>query len=110
MVERPDGPALQVRLSRPSRRHGLRVGLLAEAPHPRPRAVRISDCVFHDCWHHFASCFVVRGGSLRALQEILGHADLKMTLRYAHLAPEHLRQEMAKTEGPITAGFSTQSA
>ena len=74
------------------------------------KAARIGDFVFHDCRHHFASWFVMRGGSLRALQEVLGHADLKMTLRYAHLAPEHLRQEMVKTEGPIAAGFSTRSA
>ena len=40
----------------------------------------------------------MRGGSLQALKEILGHADLKMTLRYAHLAPEHLRGEIVKTE------------
>ncbi len=73
------------------------------------KAARIEDFVFHDCRHHFASWFVMRGGSLRALQEILGHADLKMTLRYAHLAPEHLRQEMAKTEGS-GASLSTRSA
>jgi len=29
----------------------------------------------------------MRGGSLQALKKLLGHADLKMTLRYAHLAP-----------------------
>jgi hypothetical protein len=40
----------------------------------------------------------MRGGSLQALKELLGHADLKMTLRYAHLGPEHLRGEMLKTE------------
>jgi len=40
----------------------------------------------------------MRGGSLQALKEILGHSTLTMTLRYAHLAPEHLRGEMAKTE------------
>jgi len=40
----------------------------------------------------------MRGGNLQALKEVLGHADLKMTLRYAHLAPEHLRSEMTKTE------------
>ncbi len=74
------------------------------------QAARIEAFTFHDCRHHFASWFVMRGGSLRALQEILGHADLKMTLRYAHLAPEHLRQEMVKTEGPMTAAFSTRSA
>jgi site-specific recombinase XerD len=53
---------------------------------------------FHDLRHSFASWFVMRGGSLQALQTILGHADIKMTLRYAHLAPDHLRSEMARTE------------
>jgi len=53
---------------------------------------------FHDCRHHFASWFMMRGGSLPALQKILGHASLAMTMRYAHLSPEHLRGEMAKTE------------
>jgi integrase len=59
---------------------------------------KLDDFHFHDCRHHFASWFVMRGGSLQALKEILGHADLKMTLRYAHLAPDHLRSEMVKTE------------
>ncbi len=59
---------------------------------------KLDDFHFHDCRHHFASWFVMRGGSLQALKEILGHADLKMTLRYAHLAPDHLRGEMVKTE------------
>ena len=61
-------------------------------------AAKVDNFHMHDCRHHFASWFVMRRGSLQALKEILGHADLKMTLRYAHLAPEHLRNEMAKTE------------
>lgn len=63
----------------------------------------LEDVRFHDMRHHFASWFVMRGGSLQALKEILGHRDIKMTLRYAHLAPDHLRQEMAKTERPAMA-------
>ena len=55
---------------------------------------------FHDCRHHFASWFMMRGGSLPALQKILNHASLTITMRYAHLSPEHLRGEMAKTERP----------
>jgi site-specific recombinase XerD len=43
------------------------------------------------------------GRSLQALKELLGHADLKMTLRYAHLAPRYLRDEIAKTERPAQA-------
>src|SRR5262249_5670681 len=59
---------------------------------------KLDDFHFHDCRHHFASWFVMRGGSLQALKEILGHATLAMTMRYAHLAPDHLRSEVAKTE------------
>jgi len=36
--------------------------------------------------------------TLPALQQILGHATLAMTMRYSHLSPKRLRDEMAKTE------------
>lgn len=39
----------------------------------------IQDFHWHDLRHHFSSWFVMRGGSLQALKEVLGHADLKMT-------------------------------
>ena len=65
---------------------------------------------FHDLRHSFASWFVMRGGSLQALQMILGHQDIKMTLRYAHLAPDHLRSEMTRTErGAQTVSKITQA-
>jgi integrase len=46
----------------------------------------------HDLRHAFASHFVMKGGDLLALKAILGHSDLQMVQRYAHLAPEHLRR------------------
>ena len=41
------------------------------------------------------------------LQKILGHAYPKMTLRYAHLAPQYLRDEIARTERPVPAAAKT---
>jgi hypothetical protein len=36
----------------------------------------------------------MRGVGLRAVQELLGHCDMKLTMRYAHLAPGHLRDSI----------------
>jgi integrase len=44
----------------------------------------------HDTRHTFASQFMMGGGSLYDLSQILGHTDTKMTQRYAHLSPSHL--------------------
>jgi integrase len=44
----------------------------------------------HVLRHSFASHFMMNGGNILVLQRVLGHSDLRMTMRYAHLAPEHL--------------------
>jgi integrase len=62
---------------------------------------KLDDFHFHDLRHHFASWFMMRGGSLLALSKILGHAKVSMTEKYAHLAPDHLRAEISRTERPM---------
>lgn len=49
----------------------------------------------HVLRHTFAAHFVMNGGNILTLQKILGHASINMTLRYAHLAPDHLREAIA---------------
>ncbi|MBS1206468.1 MAG: integrase [Proteobacteria bacterium] len=44
----------------------------------------------HVLRHTFASHFMMNGGNILILQRILGHTDIKMTMRYAHFAPNHL--------------------
>jgi len=34
----------------------------------------------------------MRGAPLKAIQELLGHSTIQMTMRYAHLAPEVARE------------------
>lgn len=46
----------------------------------------------HVLRHTFASHFIMNGGGIVTLQKILGHSSLSQTLRYAHLAPEHLNE------------------
>ena len=49
---------------------------------------------FHDLRHTFASQFMMNGGNVFDLQKLLGHTDIKMTMRYAHYSPEHLQSAM----------------
>lgn len=42
---------------------------------------------------------MMNGGNILVLQKILGHSTLTMTMRYAHLALEHLQE--AKTLNPL---------
>jgi integrase len=55
----------------------------------------IENFHFHDLRHTFASNLVMGGADLRSVQTLLGHRDIAMTMRYAHLSPAHLREAIS---------------
>ena len=66
----------------------------------------VKDFHFHDLRHTFASWLTMAGRPLKEVQELLGHSSITMTERYAHLAPERLRDAIAVFD----RRFSTTSA
>ena len=64
---------------------------------------RIAEFRFHDLRHTFASHFAMKTGDLPTLQQILGHATVQMTMRYAHLSDRHMAEKMSKLESALPA-------
>ncbi len=60
------------------------------------RSIGISDMTVHALRHTFISHLVMNGVDLVSVKELAGHSDIKTTMRYAHLAPGHLRKSIDK--------------
>jgi len=54
----------------------------------------IEDFHFHDLRHTFATHFLVRGGDIRVLQELLGHSNITMTMKYTHVVDNFKKSQM----------------
>jgi site-specific recombinase XerD len=62
----------------------------------------------HDLRHGFASMLVSGGRSLYEVQQILGHSDPKVTMRYAHLSSKVLQE--AANAGSVIVPREAKSA
>lgn len=50
---------------------------------------KIENFRFHDLRHTFGSRLGMAGVDIKTIQELMGHKDIKMTMRYSHPTPEH---------------------
>jgi site-specific recombinase XerD len=77
-----------------------------ECKHPLWRACKragLRRIGWHVLRHTFASHLTMRGVPLKAVQELLGHATMEMTMRYAHLWPHVTRNAVQVLDEPAPA-------
>ena len=66
------------------------------------------DVIFHSLRHtRVDSRLVLAGVDVRTVQELAGHKTITMTMRYAHLAPEHKRRAVDVLDTEVTANLTT---
>ncbi|OGF19324.1 hypothetical protein A3I35_02985 [Candidatus Falkowbacteria bacterium RIFCSPLOWO2_02_FULL_45_15] len=63
---------------------------------------------WHMLRHTFASHLACKGIPIKTIQELLGHADLKVTLRYAHLGSSTLQQAIQVLDKPVELNYFGQ--
>ena len=67
-------------------------------------AAGINDVSPHTLRHYFATTLVERGAQLKAVQELLGHADISTTAIYLDLIPSHLKSSIALLDESVSVG------
>ena len=92
-------------------RVGRLVGFAVRSPGSFAKAVRngtgMAKFHVHQMRHTFACQWLERGGGLAALQQILGHASIETTQRYARLTDDAVMRE-AQSLGAVSGSGRTQ--
>ena len=109
------GLRLSVAGRRPGRRPGAREAEPLETEEGRPKnggggwrhglyrtckRAGLREVGWHTLRHTFASHLAMRGVAIRAIQELMGHQTIAMTMRYAHLMPGATRAAVATLDQP----------
>ena len=85
---------------------GQRIHSVKKAFAAACKRAQIDNCSPHTLRHTCASWLVMEARPLIEVRDILGHSTVKMTERYAHLAPDHLRNAVQSIENRSHSGHT----
>lgn len=77
---------------------------------PAVKTAGVCDFTWHDLRHTFASRLVMASVDIRTVAELMGHKTIQMTMRYAHLAPDHQLAVVEKLEATATKTATSSDA
>ena len=66
----------------------------------------IEDFRFHDLRHTFGSHLAMKGVNPRTIQQVMGHKEIKMTMRYSHLSPEYVQEAVEKLDNLLDTNWT----
>lgn len=72
------------------------------------KAAKLHDFRFHDLRHTFASWARMNGADLADICEALGHSNISVTMRYAHIEPEHHVTAFDRVSGAVWSQSKAQ--
>jgi integrase len=71
------------------------------------KEIGIKNFRFHDLRHTFGSRLGMAGVDIKTIQELMGHKDISMTMRYSHPTPEH-KKRVVEILDSIHTSFHTK--
>jgi integrase len=87
-------------------RDGQRIANVRRAFETACRRIGLADFRIHDLRHTCAAWLVSAGVALAEVRDLLGHASITMTERYAHLSPENVRAAVAILDDASRSGHA----
>jgi integrase len=76
-------------------------GVMASQLDRMCRLAKLRPVGWHVMRHSFASHLVMRGVAIRTVQELMGHASIVITQRYAHLMPDIVRDAVKLLDASV---------
>ncbi len=74
---------------------------------PAVEKTGLKDSTWHCSRRTFASRLVMAGVDIRTVAQLMEHSTIQMTMRYAHLAPEHAQSAVEKLVGKLVGATSS---